>query len=127
MGILKTGKIQSHGGVAGLAGRQIFVPYNGKIADIIDADTEKHFLDLAASLSETRKIIAVHLAVIRISGTEGLLLFPNEGQLSACYMYWYADSNIIIIKDGTQRVQYAKGIAIDDFDLYCLGYVVESV
>lgn len=30
-----------------------------------------------------------------------------------------------VIADGTQRLQYSLVVANDDYDLYCLGYVVE--
>jgi hypothetical protein len=52
-----------------------FIPYNGKIADIADADTNKHFLTLAnatgtgAIPGETRKIIMVILVFERNAGT----------------------------------------------------------
>lgn len=103
----------------------VFVPYNDKIADINEDDTDQHFLDLATALSESRKIIAVTIASYRNAGTGGLRVFPNEGGV-------YVDINtitlwgMVVIKNGTQRLQYAQAVANDDFDLYCLGYVVEA-
>ena len=107
--------------------RQIFVPYNGKIADITHADTNKHTLDLATALSETRKIIAVQLGCARIAGTGYLKPYPNEGagsnELPTFSGYGY---NKVVIANGTQRLQYALSVANDDFDLYCYSYVVEA-
>jgi len=102
-----------------------FIPYNGKIADISEPDTEKHYLDLEAALGESRKIIAVFLCMNRISGTGVLRWFPNEG---ANYTYgtWLSPLLCIIIKDGTQRAQYQQSVANDDFDVYCYGYIVEA-
>ena len=105
--------------------RQFFVPYNGKIADITHADTNKHTLDLAAALTETRKIIAVLVCASRIAGTGDFFTYPNEGTFSA---FTGADTrpNCIVIADGTQRLQYSLGVASSDWDLYCKGYVVEA-
>jgi len=108
-----------------VAGHQIFVPYNGKIADITHADTNLHTLDLAAALTETRKIIAVIVMDQKITGTGVLNVYPNEGAQSS---YLSGDTMLmgfVVIADGTQRLQYALSVANDDFDLYCLGYVVE--
>jgi hypothetical protein len=108
------------------AKRQIFVPYNGKIADITESDTNKHFLDLATALSENRKIIAIILGAMRIAGTGFLYPYPNEGTANIAF---HTNSNTpltpIIIADGTQRLQYALTVANDDFDMYCYGYIVE--
>lgn len=109
------------------------VPYNGKIADITHADTIQHFLVLAnatgtgAIAGETRKIVAVGLWAARIAGTGYLAAYPNEGvQALDLYSYDCWTNNIVIIKDGTQRLQYRLNVANDDYDLYCLGYVVEA-
>lgn len=113
--------------------KQFFVPYNGKIADIAEADALKHFLTLAntagtgAIAGETRKIITVWLSATRVIGTGMLFGYSNEGVTASVISFSLADrSRIIIIKDGTQRLQYAQSVANDDWDLYCLGYVVES-
>ena len=106
--------------------RQIFVPYNGKIADITHADTNKHTLNLATALSETRKIIAVIIGNFRISGTDGVYFYPNEGGtecLSGTDRRWIGT---VVIADGTNRLQYALAAANADFDLHCFGYVVEA-
>ena len=113
--------------------RQIFVPYNGKIADITEADTNKHTLELAnaagtgAIAGETRKIVAVNLSSTRIAGTGYFHLYPNEGthylELGSWNTYprgYYAIAN------GTQRIQYSLTDANDDYDIYCFGYVVEA-
>jgi len=111
--------------------QQFFVPYNGKIADITEADTNKHYLTLANSAGtgaiagETRKIIAVSVRVDRAAGTGMLNFFPKEGVNSSGQTLNFMYSPIIIA-DGTQRLQYSQTVANDDFDLYCLGYVVES-
>lgn len=112
--------------------KQFFVPYNGKIADITHADTNKHTLILAnaagtgAIAGETRKIIAVYIGVTRMAGTGEVFVFPNEGAtyLNLGYLVFYG-RGFHVIANGTQRWQYKLSVANDDFDLYCLGYVVE--
>jgi len=105
--------------------RQIFVPYNGKIADITHADTNKHTLDLATALSETRKIIALVLTGYRVTGTGYMCVYPNEGVL-AQETYYGTHCAFTIIANGSQRVQYALSVAGEDFDMRCFGYVVEA-
>ena len=106
----------------------IFIPYNNKIADITHADTDRHTVDLAAALSESRKIIALCIGNARVTGTGQMYYWPNEGaenignQASADF-----DRPLfIIIKDGTQRLQYSQSVANDDWDIQCYGYVVEA-
>jgi hypothetical protein len=111
--------------LSGLSGQQIFVPYNGKIADITHADTDKHNLDLETALGETRKIIAVIVFVYRMLGSGMMAFYPNEaaaGVMTNADLY----THFVIIKDGTQRLQYSLTVANDDYDLYCIGYVVEA-
>lgn len=103
-----------------------FVPYNGKIADISESDTNKHNLDLATALSETRKIIAVIVAVRRQSGSGGFAVYPNEGNVDCGLDVWGGFPPTVVIKDGTQRLQYAQWTPGDDFGLYCMGYIVEA-
>ena len=110
---------------SGVSGQQIFVPYNGKIADITHADTDNHTLDLAAALSETRTIITVAVRPVRVSGTGSLKKFPNEGYYRDQGLY-YDVTTWMVIKYGTNRLQYALTDANDDFDVYCFGYVVEA-
>jgi len=119
--------------LSGLSGQTLPVPYNGKIADIKEADTNKHYLTLAnaggtgAIAGETRKIISVKVYYIRISGTGYILAYPNEGTYQGGIPSGdYRIPTDITIANGTQRLQYAQSVANDDFDLYCLGYVVES-
>ena len=103
----------------------IFVPYNAKIADITESDTNKHTLDLETALSETRKIVVVMLYGQRISGTGDLHSYPNEGADPQWVGHGLgADGHVI--KDGTQRLQYAQTVANDDWDLYCMGYIVDN-
>jgi hypothetical protein len=108
-------------------GIQLFVPYNGVIAaGLTHADTNKHTLDLAAALPETRKIIAVVIAADRGIGTGFLLAYPNEEA------YWQGlynsrhFSTIIVIANNTQRLQYSLTVANDTFEVDCCGYVVEA-
>ena len=108
-----------------------FVPYNGKIADISHPDTDKHFLDLATALGETRKIIAVKLVASRMSGGGSFFVYPNEGDTGIQGTQgqgetWMFYLGLCIIKNGSQRLQYSQLWAGDDWDLYCLGYVVEA-
>jgi hypothetical protein len=105
--------------------RQFFVPLNGKIADIKEVNTNKYLLDLAAALSETRKIIAVILDARRISGTGNLYYYANEGT-QATIDYLTGRARLVIIADATHRLQYSQSVANDDFDLYCMGYTVEA-
>jgi len=102
-----------------------FIPYNAKIADISEPDTAKHTLDLEATLGETRKIIAVIVYAARVSGTGTLIVYPNEGTYGVSII-WSTSLGTIVIKDGTQRLQYAQTVANDEFDLICVGYIVEG-
>jgi len=104
---------------------QKFVPYNGKIADITDADTNKHTIDLETALSETRKIIALIITADRVAGTGELGIYANEGS-RRINLQIGSRWGMVTIADGTQRLQYDQGVANDDYDLYCLGYVVEA-
>jgi len=112
--------------------QQFFVPYNGKIADITEADTLKHYLTLANSAGtgaiagETRKIIAILIEAKRMAGTDSFLAYPNEGAQYGYYASTISRPPLIVIADGTQRLQYSQNAANDDFDLYCFGYVVEA-
>jgi len=108
------------------------VPMNEKIADITHPDTEKHFLNLEPVLHppgvappETRKIIGATVTATRISGTGEFRVYPNEGTIYSAAESLYRSPQVII-KDGTQRLQYNQTVANDDWDLYCLGYVVEA-
>jgi hypothetical protein len=121
--------------LSGLSGQQIFVPYNGKIADISKTDTNKYYLTLANSAGtgaitgETRKIIAVLIGANRMAGTGSFYVYPNEGQSIVVVNYPWSGAfyiHYIVVKDGTQRLQYSQSVANDDFDLYCFGYVVEA-
>jgi len=106
---------------------QKIVPKNAKIADITHADTAKHTLDLAAALSETRKIIDIHVSTNRIGGTGYFRVYPNEGTAHLqCGTYSDGSDHRVIIANGTQRLQYSLTTANDDFDLFCFGYVVEA-
>jgi hypothetical protein len=104
----------------------LFVPYNGKIADITHADTNKHTLDLATALSETRKIIVVIVMSGRMAGTGYLNCYPNEGADRILTGSGSGADHSVVIKDGTNELRYALSVANDDFDLYCFGYVVEA-
>jgi len=105
--------------------RQYIVPTNGKIADITHADTNKHLLTLAAALGETRKIIAVQLWAFRQAGAGEFRTYPNEGLLEVGYVQ-FGPAQWTVIADGTQRLQYSLSVANDDWDLYCIGYMVET-
>jgi hypothetical protein len=113
--------------------RQIFVPYNAKIADITHADTNKHTLTLAnaggtgAITGETRKIIALLWTTSRIAGTGYVYSYSNEGANMQQGPTWIGSYDVTtIIANGTQRLQYSLTVANDDFDMYCYGYVVEA-
>jgi len=104
----------------------IFIHYNGKIADITHADTNKHTLDLAAALSETRTIISVQTYAQRMSGSGDLYVLPNEGSQPAMVGSLDSMLGFCIIAARTNRLQYQMTVANDDFDLYCFGYIVEG-
>jgi len=109
--------------------RRVFhrlIPYNDKIADISEADTADHTLDLETALGETRKIISILLWAARISGTGSLWAYPNEGAIAMPIGPDRAFLAEVAIKDGTQRLKYYQSVAGDDWDLYCFGYVVEA-
>jgi hypothetical protein len=118
--------------LSGLSGQQIFVAYNGKIADITHADTNQHTLELAnpagtgAIAGETRKIVMVHVIPARIAGTGSFYVYPNEGAQFVDLGNWFYSRGITIIANDSQRLQYSLSVANDDFDLYCFGYVVEA-
>lgn len=113
---------------------QIYVPYNAKIADITHADTNLHTLTLAnaggtgAIAGERRKIISISLAGIQIAGAGALYVFPNEqaGGGNYCYVPSWGNIPDVVLADGTQRLQYSLSVAGNDWDLYCIGYVVEA-
>jgi len=104
--------------------RVLFVPYNGKIADITHADMNKYTLDLATPLAETREIIALFLSASRMAGTGELWAYPNEGVEYMILSTGRYQRGTCIIAAGTNRLQYSLSVANDDFDLYCFGYVV---
>lgn len=103
----------------------MFIPYNGKIADITHADILRHTLDLQAALGDTREIIAVTVVALRQSGTGVFYVYPNEGADFLVAENQFR-SPCVIIADGTNRLQYSLSVANDDWDLYCMGYVVEE-
>lgn len=105
---------------------QKWIPYNDKIADITETDTNKHFLDLETALSETRKIIAVVLRSYLQVGTGTISVYPNEGTTRANFSATDMELMPVVIASGTQRLQYAQTVANDDFDVHCMGYVVEA-
>jgi len=111
--------------VAGLAGRQIFVPFLDVIGNINEHDTDIHFMNLATALNETRKIIMVLLRADRVSGTGDLETYPNEGAIGWLTVILWIVQNIVI-KDGSQRLQYRQTVANDSLDVRCCGYVVET-
>ena len=104
----------------------IIVPYNGKIADITHADTNKHTLDLVTALAETRKIISISVGALRIFGTGGFNTYPNEGVTENSSQFLHTHSKTVIILGGANRLQYKLTVANDDFDIYCFGYTVEA-
>jgi len=107
--------------------KNVFVPYNAKIADITHADTNKHTLALDTALSETRTIIAILVSHVRQGGTGDFYIYPNEGtDFTYSSNLYKGDSQLIIIAAGTQRLQYGLSVANDDWDLYCWGYIVEE-
>jgi hypothetical protein len=111
---------------------QIFVPYNEKIADITHADTILHTLELAnaagtgAIAGETRKIVSVEIGADRIAGNGSFRMYPNEGARILNINTGTAYHHIVIIANATNRLQYSLSVTNDDWDVYCVGYVVEA-
>ena len=108
-----------------LDNRLVFVPLNAKIADISEADTDKHTLNLETALGETRKIIGIIYIPVRTTGTGLLYIYPNEGAETLVAGSWSA-AQLCLIKDGTQRLQYQQSVANDVWRIYCFGYIVEA-
>ena len=103
-----------------------FVPYNAKIADINESDTDHHVLNLETALSETRKIIAILVNANLITGSGYLLCYPNgHATQSARVQIREYSSMFYVLKDGSQEFEYRQGTANDAFELICFGYVVE--
>ena len=102
-----------------------FIPYNDKIADITEADTANHTLDLAAALTETRTIIGIFFSLSRIAGTGNIRVYPIEAG-HGVLMDNTTRTEYIAVLYGTNRIQYALDNAGDDFDAYCTSYVVET-
>jgi len=101
----------------------IFIPYNAKIADITHADVLHHFLNLETALSETRKIVMVQIKANRMAGTGNFRVYPNEG--AQTMNITNNQEMMIVIADGTQRLDYSLSVANDDWDIYGFSYVVE--
>jgi len=112
--------------LAGLSGQEIWVPYNGKIADITESDTNKHTLTLSTPIGETRTIIAVLVNSARATGTGNLIVYPNEGTSTVTLQLGRTNLVLVVIAAGSNRLQYSQSVANDDFDLYCCGYVVRA-
>lgn len=103
-----------------------YVPYNAKIADITHADTNHHTLDLTSVLSETREVVFIIVYRIRMAGGNELRFYPN-GHASSYIRT--SDDRIampVMVAAGTNLLEYSLGVANDDFDLYCVGYVVKG-
>lgn len=113
--------------------RHLFVPYNAKIADITHADILKHTLTLAngagtgAIAGETRTIVAIYLVQIIDAGTGFLHYYCNEG---VDYITTGVNGEMVpiwvLLLARSQRVQYSLSVVNDDWDVYCVGYVVEA-
>jgi parallel beta-helix repeat protein len=106
--------------------QEIWVPYNGKIADITHPDTGKHTLDLATALTETRTIIGIWVGFPRISGTGYIAFYPNNGTnyIANAGTGTIKGEYFVLILPGSQTLDYSLTVANDDFDLYCWGYEV---
>ena len=105
--------------------RGLVIPYNAKIADINESDTNVHYLDLATALSETRRITGIIVGSARIAGTGSLIVYPNEAAYGI-YLSIYTVPNFISLDPAQNRLKYSQSVANDDFDLYCFGYTVED-
>lgn len=103
----------------------LFIPYNARIVQgVTQADVGTYFLDLGTLLGESRKIVAIHAGLFRTAGTGAMYLYPNEGG-TGWLTQASSNSHWVVIKPGTQRLQYSLLVANDVFDVYCFGYVVE--
>lgn len=98
-----------------------FTPYNGKIADITEADTNKHTFDISAYVPAN--CLAIIIACVRMAGTGSLFFYPNE---ETNYVLGNGRTQQFTIAIITQRLQYSLNVANDDFDLYMFGYFTEG-
>ena len=98
-----------------------YVPANVKIADIQEADVLKHTIDLA-DLGLPLDTIVLHLKVQRIAGAGAFQVYPNEGGQNI----WLASGGEALVGLTNQRLQYAQSVAMDDWDLYCIGYIRQA-
>jgi hypothetical protein len=104
-----------------------FVPWSAALATIQESDTQRHTLDLTQLLpNEKRNIVAVLVQMTRTSGTGGLFFYPNEGNLTVGTTGSTTSVYFVILKYGTNRLQYAQTAAGDAWTINLLGYVVEG-
>jgi hypothetical protein len=103
-----------------------FVPWSGILATVQESDTEKHTLDLTQLLpNEKRNIVAVIVQMERTSGSGGLYFYPNEGGYAVGTGGSTTNAYFIVLKYGTNRLQYSQSVAGDAWTIKLLGYVVE--
>lgn len=110
-------------GMTGAYGNLRFIGTNEKIADITEADINKHTVDISAYVPAN--CVAIVISARRVSGTGNILFFPNEGaQAITDATPGYLTTDVIAIV--SQRLQYNLSVANDDFDLYMFGYFTEG-
>lgn len=103
-----------------IVGKMQYHPYNGKIADINESDTNKHTVDISAYVPTN--CVAVVIVPKRVSGSGELYLYSNEG---STYVYGTSYNFNVLLAIKNQRIQFHQSTANDDFDLYMLGYLTD--
>jgi len=105
--------------------RHLFIPYDAKIADINESDTNEHSLNLATALSETRTIVAVFLSWSRLAGTGLLGVYSKTSAARYSGYISTSEETTTVVLDDSPNLYYKQSVANDDFDVFCTGYVVE--
>lgn len=101
-----------------------FYPYNGKVADLKENDTTKHYADISAYVP--LNCVAVYLRAVSVAGTGNLQVYPNEETAFACLID--ESFNIpIAIASASQRFQWSNTVANDEWDVFMGGYFVSGV
>lgn len=96
-----------------------------KVADIVDADTSDHTVDISGTVPPN--CIAVLCSVIRASGTGAVEVYPNSGTVSiGLAVASKSSSAITLLPISGQEIKYKNSVSSDDSDLYLHGYIVEA-
>ena len=95
--------------------------YDGKIADIKENNTNKHYLDLSDYVPE--KCVAIVIVRVKMSGSGHLKCYPNEETNTVVQL---DDGRLEFVPITNRRMQYSQSVANDDFDVYLYGYYTQG-